>query len=395
MIPFPEPRKFFSYAIIIFIMLASSGANPLVTSKPFVIGGWVVFTIVYFYFENLIKPKLGLLFGIFIAILIYYYVQNEALNPITYIGLFISILLAYYCRDLAKEHFYDYFVNVLFVFACISLVIYPLQLISFDTVYRLNNVFGMGGGEFDWVSSVIYTTTPIHHLRNAGFMWEPGAYVTVLTLTYFLNIFQRKESVTSRKNIVFFIAILTTQSTMGVLSLLIPFSILLRDFIMQNKTYQQLSVVIIPAVLMLVTIVFLQVDFLYNKIAYEYNESDGEMEQVAYAMKQDIRIDISRSASLKLDWATIKQYPLLGLGVDLRTTSLHKLNYHEKLQGSCGSSILLLRFGFIGLFLYAFLFYYFSNFSRTIEKIAWVLLINYALFTQEYSSTPFFHLFIF
>jgi hypothetical protein len=395
MIPITDPRRFFSYAIIIFVMLASSGANPLVTSKVFLIGGWIVFTGIYFYLENLIKPKFGLLFGIFLAILIYYYVQNGSINPITYIGLFINILLAYYCRDLAKEHFYDYFTHVIYVFACISLVFYPIQLISFDTLYRLNNIFGVEGGEFDWVSSIIHTTTPVHHQRNAGFMWEPGAYVTVLTLTYFLNIFQRGETLTSKKNIVFFIAILTTQSTMGVLSLLIPFSILLRDFIMQSKTYQQLSVVIIPSVLVILTVIFLQVDFLYNKIAYEYNESDSEMEQVAYAMKQDIRIDISRSASLKLDWVTIKQYPLLGLGVDIRTTSLHKLNYHEKLQGSCGSSLLLLRFGFVGLFLYAFLFYYFADFNRTIEKIAWVLLINYALFTQEYSSTSFFHLFIF
>jgi hypothetical protein len=395
MIPITDSRKFFSYAIIIFIMLASSGANPLVTSKAFLIGGWVVFTGIYFYLENLIKPKYGLILGVFLALLIYYYVQNGAINPITYIGLLMNILLAYYCRDLAKERFYDYFVNVIYVFACISLVIYPLQLISFDTVYRLNNIFGVEGGEFDWVSSIIYTTTPVHHHRNAGFMWEPGSYVTVLTLTYFLNIFQRGEPLTSKENIVFFIAILTTQSTMGLLSLLIPFSILLRDFIMQNKTYQQLSVVIIPAVLMIITVIFLQVDFLYNKIAYEYNESDSEMEQVAYAMKEDIRIDISRSASLKLDWGTIQKYPFLGLGVDFRTTSLKKLNYHEKLQGSCGSSQLLLRFGFVGLFLYAFLFYYFSKFNRNIEKIAWVLLINYALFTQEYSSTSFFHLFIF
>jgi hypothetical protein len=121
MIPISDWRKFFSYAIIIFVMLASSGANPLVTSKPFLIGGWVVFTGVYFYFENLIKPKFGVLLGIFAAILVYYYVQNGDLNPITYIGLFINILLAYYSRDLAKEHFYDYFVNVIFVFACISL----------------------------------------------------------------------------------------------------------------------------------------------------------------------------------------------------------------------------------------------------------------------------------
>ena len=80
-------------------------------------------------------------------------------------------------------------------------------------------------------------------------MWEPGAFVTVLVITFYINLFYREEPLFSRKNTIFLIAIMTAQSTMGVIALLIPLSFLLKDFIMKNRFYQQLSVVIIPAVL--------------------------------------------------------------------------------------------------------------------------------------------------
>ena len=390
-----EPRKFFSYAIILFILLVTASANPVTTSKGFSIGGWIFFTGVYFYFENLIKPKLILLFGIFIALLVFYYLQNNAINTTTYIGLFINILLCYYCRDLTKEHFYDYFTNVMYVFACISLVIYPFQFISFETLYNINNIFRLEVSEYDWVNSFIHTTTPIHKHRNAGFTWEPGGFATILTLTYFLNIFQRKEPLKSKKNIIFLITLLTTQSTMGITSLVFPFGIALGDLILSNKIYKQLSIIIIPTVIVIFSVIFFQVDFLYKKIVNEFGSLDVEMGHINYAIEKDLRLDISRSASFALDWPTIKEYPVLGLGVDYRTTSFHLFGYHDKLQGSCGWNNLLLRFGFIGFIFYAYLFYRFSDFSRRIEKIAWVLLIFYTLFTEEYSPTPFFHLFIF
>jgi hypothetical protein len=363
-----EPRKFFSYAIIIYILLLTSSANPFTASKGFMIGGWVVFTGIYLYIENLIKPKFLALLGVFIALSFFYYVQNNALNSVTYIGLFIKVFLAYYCRDLAKERFYDYFIHVMYVFACISLVIYPFQLISFDTLYRINNIFGIEGGEFDWVNSFIHTTTPAHHHRNAGFTWEPGGFATLLTLTYFLNIFQRGEPLKSKKNIIFLIALLTTQSTMGIISLVFPFSIVLRDLILQNRLYKQLSIVIIPTVFAICATIFMQVDFLYDKIVNEFGSLDIEMGHINYAIEQDLRLDISRSASFAMDWPTIKKYPVLGLGVDYRTTSFHLLGYHEKLQGSCGWNNLLLRFGFIGFVLYAYLFYRFQILDGVLKK---------------------------
>lgn len=388
-------RRFVAYAIIVFILFVSSGSSDLSNDKNLLIGGWLIFTAAYFYLENLIKPSFIILTGIFVSISMLYYVINGAYNQVTYLGFFMKIYLAYYCRDICKHHFYGYFVKVIFVLTGVSLVFFTLQLVSFDTMYNLNNFFRV---ERDFIvksSSMIYTMVPIHQYRNCGFMWEPGAFVTILIMTFYLNLFLLKEPLTSRRNIIFIIAILTTQSTMGILALVIPLAILLSDFIVQNRTYQQLSVVVVPIVLVVSIIVFTQVDFLYQKMAHEIMALDDELIEVEKGNEEDYIVSVTRSASVILDMRTIRQYPLLGIGVDMRTTGFKKLGYSEKLETSCGSTILMLRFGLIGFAVYSVLLYIKSDFDRSVHKLGWVVLVNYALFTQEISASAFFHLFIF
>ncbi len=396
MIAYSDIKKVAAYLLIIFVLFISSGASTLANDKNLIIGGWVFFTFVYFYFENLIKPTFIVLTGVFIAISLLYYILNGAYNEVTYLGLFMKIYLAYYCRDLSKEDFAEYFTNIIFTLTCISLVMFSLQLINFELLYNLNKIF-VTESHYITVksSSMIYTMVPIHEFRNCGFMWEPGAFVTVLLLTLYINIFYQGEPLSSKKNIVFLIAILTTQSTMGLLGLLIPFSLLLKDFIMQNRTYQQLSVVVIPSVFIVFLGIFTQVDFLYKKMVNEIVELDDEMEVVERGRRDDFVVSVSRSASVILDMPVIKRYPLLGLGVDMRTTGFSKLGQSEKLETSCGSTILLLRFGVLGFIAYTFLLYKNALFENAIHKIGWVLLIHYTLFTQEISASAIFHLFIF
>ena len=395
MIPF-EPRTFFSYAFIVFILLVTAGSNELTMSKGFLIGGWVLFTGVYFYFENYLKPKFLLLLGVFVAISGLYFLLNNGYNAVTYSGFFLIVCLAYYCRDFIKDDFYAYFINIIYVLTCISLVMYALQLMNFDLMYRLNNLMGFSGtGDYAKSNSFIFTMVPIHIIRNCGFAWEPGGFATVLVMTFFINLFNIGEPLNSKRNIVFMIAILTTRSTMGLLSMLIPLGLILKDFILKNRTTQQLSVVIIPIVLIAFVGLFTQVDFLYEKMAKEVTELDTEMADVERAKKEGNVIAVSRSLSVILDMKTIKKYPLFGLGVDFRTTGFEKLGYDENLLTACGTTTLLLRFGFIGFLLYNVLLFRFADFETNLHKAAWVLLINYALFTQEVSATPFYHLFVF
>jgi hypothetical protein len=395
-ISYTNLRKIAAYSLIAFSMFVSSGASTLANDKNVIVGGWLFFTLIYFYFEPIIKQTFLILTGLFVVVSVLYYLLNGALNAVTYLGLFMRIYLAYYCRDLCKDDFADYFVRFIYVLTCISLVMFVLQLINFDLMFNLNKIF-VTESHYRTVksNSIIFTMVPIHAFRNCGFMWEPGAFVTVLLLTFYINLFHLGESLTSRKNIVFLIAIMTTSSTMGIMGLLIPFSFLLKDFVVKNRTYQQLSVVIIPAVLIVCGVIFTQVDFLYKKMVAEILELDDELREVEKGGYADYVVSVTRSASVILDWRTIKRYPFFGLGVDMRTTGFKKLGYSEKLETSCGSTILILRFGFIGFILYSILLYRAALFDSVMHKVGWVLLVNYALFTQEISASTLFHFFVF
>ena len=396
MIAYTDLRKTAAYSLIAFILFISSGASNLANDKNVIVGGWLFFTLIYFYFEPIIKQTFLILTGLFVTVSGLYYLLNGAFNEVTYLGFFMKIYLAYYCRDLCKDDFSDYFVRIIYVLTCISLVMFILQLINFDLLFNLNKIF-VTDSHYRTVkaSSIVFTMVPIHAFRNCGFMWEPGAFVTVLLIMFYINLFYLGESLTSRKNIVFLLAVMTTSSTMGILGLLIPFALLLKDFILQNRTYKQLSVIIIPSFLIVCGVIFTQVDFLYKKMAAEVLELDDELKEVEKGSYSDYVVSVTRSASVILDWKTIKKYPFLGLGVDMRTTSFKKLGYSEKLETSCGSTILLLRFGFVGFFLYSFLLYRNAVFDSVLHKIGWVLLVNYALFTQEISASALFHLFVF
>ena len=134
---------------------------------------------------------------------------------------------------------------------------------------------------------------------------------------------------------------------------------------------------------------------LFNKMVGEIVELDTEFDFIEQGVKEDFTVALSRTASVILDMKAIKQYPLLGLGIDMRTNGFSKLGYSDNVDTSCGLTILVLRFGFIGFIIYNWLLYRQAFFERTLHKIGWVVLVNFALFTQEISASSFFHLFIF
>jgi hypothetical protein len=395
MIPYSQLRTILSYAIIVFIIYLSTGSSPLSNDKALMIGGWVFFTAIYFYIENYIKPTFIIVTGIFVLLSGLYYLKNGAYNEVTYLGFFIKIYLAYYCRDLCKEDFFPYFINIVFVGACISLPLFALQLINFDFLYNINNFFRVEYDVEARANSFVFTMLPLHSHRNCGFMWEPGAFAAILILTLYINTFRQGESLFSRKNIIFILAIITTQSTMGVLSLLIPIGLILKDVIQENKTFQQLSVVIVPTALIVLAVIFVNTPFLYQKMAGEVGDLEEELAFVERGKRDNFVVSTTRTASIFLDMQTIKNYPILGLGVDSRTVNADKLMAGEFTETACGLTAMMIRFGFLGFIIYTFIFYKNAFFDRPIHRIGWVFLLFFILFSNELSESAFIHLFVF
>jgi hypothetical protein len=389
-------REKICYALLIFIHFLTSGTNDFGNDKNVIVGGWILFTAAYFYLENLIKPSFMIMTGIFAVISGIYFIRNGAYNEVTYLGFFIKIYIAYYCRELCKENFGTYYVNAIFSLTCLCIPLYLLQLASFDFTYRITNFFGADDGYEIIHSAIFFTTVPIHEIRNCGFMWEPGAFAAVVIVTMYINIFSNGEKLLSWRNGIFIFAILTTQSTMGYLSLLIPLSLLMREAIAENETLKRLTVVIVPALIIGFYILFTNVEFLSKKMTAELDGVEEELAFVEKGSKDNFVVATTRTTSVILDLKTIIQYPLMGLGVDKNTTGDSKQAISTSLTvTACGITSLLLRFGVVGLLFYIFLLYRKAFFESALHRAGWVFLLFFILFSNELTESAFFHLFIF
>ena len=388
-------EKIISYASIIFVIFLATGSSDLVNDKNIMTGGWLLFLSIYLYKVRMLEYFFLILIGVFVVISAIFYLQNGAYNSVTYLGFFMKVTLAYFCRKLCDDNFFKYYINIVFVLTCISLPLYIVQLIDFDFLYNLNSVFERKYSIVSLVSSLIFVTVPIHSLRNCGFMWEPGAFAAVLTLTLYINTFREGQKFFSLRNSIFIIAILTTKSTMGFLSLCIPGCLILIETFLENRTLQKFSVFVFPSFIGFFFILFTNVDFLFEKIATEISGVDEELEMIEGIIHDDYKMSATRLASIIIDSKSIVLYPILGLGVDNQTTGESKLAFGTMAVTACGLSALMLRFGVVGFFAYFYLFYKQAFFEEKKHRIGWVILIFFILFSNELSASAFLHLFLF
>lgn len=388
-------QKALSYLSIFFVLFITSGTADYSSDKNVIIAGLVFFAIAYYYVVRTIKPALVITTILFILLSGIYYLKNNGYNAVTYLGLLMKVYIAFFCRETCGEHFFRYFVRIIYVLACISLPLFVIQLINFDSLFKLNNILLVDSAQLPLSCSFVFALTPIHEFRNCGFMWEPGAFAAVLTLTMYINIFRESENFFSKKNLVFLIAILTTQSTMGFLSLLIHGGLIFYESFSENKTIRQLSVILIPALLAVCLYLFNSIDFLSKKIFDQINSVDEERAFIEKRNYENGTVAVTRLTSLLIDLESIKNDPLLGLGVDMFTVSKNKRPVGETTVTSCGLSLLAVRFGFLGLLAYIYLFYRQSAFEEIRHKIGWVCLLLLVLFTNDLSGSAFLHLFVF
>jgi hypothetical protein len=167
------------------------------------------------------------------------------------------------------------------------------------------------------------------------------------------------------------------------------------DKFKDNKTYRRLAIILVPTFLVIFSVLFTRVEFLSGKILEEFDGVDVEMDFVDEAMRDDFQFATTRITSFLLEWKTVVKHPLFGLGVDYRTTGADKLYFGENITTACGTSALLLRFGFIGLFAYFYMFYRGADFEKPMHKMGWVFQLMFILYSNEISGSAFFHLFIF
>ncbi len=282
-----------------------------------------------------------------VLVVSYYRYVNFNTSIYTWFGWGLRILFAFLVVRINKANFIPNFLKVMQFIALFSIIGYLLQLLAPKLLFGLGNILdiGLGEGFKKRATFFIFNFSMQHSLRNAGCMWEPGAYGAILNISLLLLSIPNYKFYSQKMYIIFVVAVLTTFSTDAYLGLA---AIIFYTNIKISNIYKKVFnfIIVIPLLL----IIFFNTEFLSDKIANQYKEIDTQL----YKANKYDKMILSRFASLVIDFPVFIKRPLLGYGIDLKEvngTYLYK-EYDQDIDRTYGGFTMLLYFGFFGILIY-------------------------------------------
>jgi len=310
--------QFFKKYLPVFLLVNFSG-NPIITHKDYsnaLLIGYTIVFLVYILFiidVQTLRKVMGIITGVIGLIVTIVLFQQKILGFVSYpgiLGYILRILLTLSTLLHLKHEKVDFLDAYIKTLAFVVVISFPFWIL---------NQFGFYG--FDAGSSVrrsliFYTSfenqfnlrlTGNPLVRNSGVFWEPGAFAGYLILAIvFIAFKNRKFQVGPYKKefILLLVGLLTTQSTTGY----ITFMLILVIHSMQ--TYNLGKIVIIPLMIFVISLSYLNLNFLREKI-------DRELANTEQMSNNDI--SSGRFGAIKMDLQYIKSQPIIGNGWHVST----------------------------------------------------------------------------
>lgn len=379
--------------LIMFFLLGVSGIPYFSSNQPFIIL-FALGLIGLFMLSSFKKIDEELIF-VLIAILTCVFFQAVTFSyfkGITILGLVLRILTAYFAIKLLGEYFISYFLRVMVFLTIVSLIIFIPIFIKPDFLNTLIDLtpsflsyqYELWGFQVDRKTMVIYNLLQEENrVRNNGPFWEPGAFGGYLVIAYILNVIKEKKLL-GKVNVLFIIAILSTQSTTAYLAL---FAFIVCYIFFEDYSYAVKSLIIVFGVAGYVA--FQTIPFLGDKIKEENKGAKDAIEEVG---------GDTRMASAILDWDDIKSYPFAGRGLWPETRVDKKFEYVIRNNGFTN---FIATWGILFFFFYFYWYYKgFSEFCRIYEggryiPVVILLIIWLLSFSENYFDSSFFWAFVF
>lgn len=261
---------------------------------------------------------------------------------------FVRLLIPVMYLVIVGKEYYKYYIKILYVYTLISFIFWLIEIIVPSLSLLLRNwaiYFSKLTGSYvvDYKNIsffLLYTFTyasPYHLLpRNAGPFWEPGAFAVYLSVAL-VFIFLSTKSIKNKYVLVFSLAILTTQSTAGYLSLFIFW---IWAILSSNTNYK----------FFILMIVLVSAFFVYNSAPFMKLKLTEAYEQ---EMSQPLTgFTSGRLYSARKSINAIGQHPFIGRGISRRTA----YDEYSEFYGSYGIIDIPARFGLIMGSIYFILF---------------------------------------
>jgi hypothetical protein len=308
----------------------------------------------------------------------------------TFMGEYLRIAFSVLAIRIIGRRFFDQFVEFVYVFGVISLCFYiPCVLVKPLAHFLTDHVAKYTQSPFhrtftgDMYDSpgnlIIYNLGQIDLKRNSGFYWEPGTQGGFMCLALFINLFYRKEKLSSKVNLIFILVILTTLSTTTYLALFFVIIAHLKGFFIKRPF---IALFLLLGIVGFGFLAYQKLDFLHKKIDQQIEKSNSQ------------HTGESRFSSLNADLASVKEHPLIGTG---RNVEMHYgKNFYNtdirEMHRNNGIGVLLSTYGLP--FFFFFLYFNWLSFRRLLnDPVNAALLLTLLLiisFSEDYFFKAFF-----
>lgn len=278
-------------------------------------------------------------------------IKNKMINPFWISQWVIWLTISFVMCQGLGERLFVIVESALFQLCIIGLILWIIQLVkpvSIELLVRSLNFSKPYGGDYanNTVSAnmIVYTLSSDVNSdssfyfikRNPGFAWEPGAFSSMICLGIFCNILRTNfRFYRNFPLLVFLVALFSTQSTTGFMTLFI----MLIVWILVNKKYVW-TIIVIPLLFAAFSLPFLR-----DKIIMEYQSLE------TINISQIHGGSLSRTFSFILDFQEFLRHPIIGLGGWAGGSYLNQMGYEVAAISGIGD--ILVRFGAIMTLLFA------------------------------------------
>lgn len=386
--------RFLRYLILyLFIALTSV---PFFVGDEYLVLGFLLSFVVFIYKRYIVDR-----FIIFYCLIFFIIMMAQSLFFLIFesnviLGYFFRIIYAYMTIRILGNKIGDYYVNIIYFFSIISLLIFIPSIFFYEIIDSTLTLISFLFEPFQLHDPgrshiIIYTFGENYEdvdgdlskslFRNSGPFWEPGGFGVFLILAIIFEIIKHHKLLTKR-NIVFIISLLTTLSTGAffVLFILIVFYIL---------TYPTpLKMVSLGAFVLISALIYSNTFFLTEKVNKQTSKTSVSLASTPR----------NRFVSGQLDLIDFINNPILGRGrfdatrFDTKENLLDPYLNHR----NNGTTNLLVEFGIFGFitffyFMYkSFKAYCIENKFKTVFAVYLVVLMLGIGFSQMIFIKPFF-----
>ncbi len=257
----------------------------------------------------------------------------------TLTGIVLRMLTGLFYLKVEGKEFVAKYVKTMQVICLISLIAYLTFNIFPGLYYYLEQKGFRNSGEWNFTTTIfVYQFSPINTIyRNIGPFWEPGIFGIFINISLFFKLFILEKKL--KNNLLEIASVLTTFSTTNYL---IFFVLLILYYAIYSR--QMFKVAYILASVTLFIVIFLNSDFLYNKLTTQIREAKIE----------GVILNEGRFVSIIRDYEDLKKSWVTGTGFLLK----NRFYYSPwRTHSNCGFTDIVVKLGLFGSLFYFILLY--------------------------------------